>query len=132
VEEEPHRLQEETLFPLPSPDDGLPPEENAMQLTRLRGRQARLRQRLDHLVCKVSLLSWKRRRVAVVPAQPRPNVCVEPHLLARDFVGKAVELLHLLEQGLELIVVDRHVRFEANVRGEPLAYPPPPRNERSG
>jgi hypothetical protein len=94
-----------------------------MQLTRLGGRQAGLRKHVDHLICEVSLLSWKRRRVTVVPAQPRTNVCVEPHLLARDLVCKPVELLHLLEQGLELIVVDWHVGFEANVLDQSLAHP---------
>lgn len=95
-----------------------------MELTRLGARQPRLGKQFDHLICKISLLSWKRRRVAVVPAEPGTNVCVEPHLLARDFVGNPVELLHLLEQGLELIVVDGHVRSDANVRDEAFAFRP--------
>lgn len=101
--------------------NGLSSEEHAVELTRLGARQARLRKQFDHLVCKISLLSWKRRRVAVVPAQPSTNVCVEPHLLARDLVGNPVELLHLLEQGLELIVVNGHVGSDASVLDEPFA-----------
>jgi hypothetical protein len=103
---------------------GLSSEEDAVELTRLGARQPRLGKQFDHLICKFSLLSWKRRRVAVVPAEPGTNVCVEPHLLARDFVGNPVELLHLLEQGLELIVVDGHVRSDASVRDEALAFQP--------
>ena len=103
---------------------GLSSEEDAVELTRLGARQPRLGKQFDHLICKISLLSWKRRRVAVVPAEPGTNVCVEPHLLARDFVGNPVELLHLLEQGLELIVVDGHVRSDASVRDEALAFQP--------
>lgn len=103
---------------------GLSSEEDAVELTRLGARQPRLRKQFDHLICEISLLSWKGRRVAVVPAEPGTNVCVEPHLLARDFVGNPVELLHLLEQGLELIVVDGHVRSDASVRDEALAFQP--------
>lgn len=104
--------------------DGLSSEEDAVELTRLGARQPRFRKQFDHLICKISLLSWKRRRVAVVPAEPGTNVCVEPHLLARDFVGNPVELLHLLEQGLELIVVDGHVRSDASVQDEAFAFQP--------
>lgn len=103
---------------------GLSSEEDAVELTRLGARQPRLRKQFDHLVCEISLLSWKGRRVAVVPAESGTNVCVEPHLLARDFVGNPVELLHLLEQGLELIVVDGHVRSDASVRDEAFAFQP--------
>lgn len=104
--------------------DGLSSEEDAVELTRLGARQPRFRKQFDHLICKIPLLSWKRRRVAVVPAEAGTNVCVEPHRLARDFVGNPVELLHLLEQGLELIVVDGHVRSDASVRDEAFAFQP--------
>ena len=95
-----------------------PSEEHSIELSRLRRGQSWLREHVDDLVGQVSLPERERRRVAVVPAQPRTNVRVESHLLARDLVGEPVQVSHLLQQGLELLVVDRHLGSETSPERE--------------
>ena len=88
---------------------GSPPEEGPIELSRLRGGQSWLRERVDNLIGQVPLPGGKGRRVSIVPAQPRTDVGVEPHFLPRDLVGEPMQVSHLLEQGLELRIVDRHL-----------------------
>ena len=92
-----------------------PPEEGSIELSRLRGRQSWLREQVDDLIGQVPLPGRKGRRVSIVPAQPRTDMGVEPHFLARDLVGEPVQVSHLLEQGLELHVVDRHLGSETSL-----------------
>jgi len=105
-----------------APGLGSASEERSIELTRLRGRETWLREYVDHFLGQVPLPRRKRRRVALVPAQPRTNVRVEPHLLAHELVGKSVQVSHLFEQGLELLVVDRHVGWHPSFLDESLRY----------
>ena len=103
---------------------GSPSEERPIEPSGLRRGQAWLREHVDHFICQVPLPRGKRRRVAVVPPQPRTDVRIEPHLLARDLVGAPVKLADLVQQRLELPLVDRHNRLEVSSLNEPLAHPP--------
>ena len=94
------------------------PEEGSIELSRLRGGQSWLREHVDNLIGQVPLPGRKGWRVSIVPAQPRTDVGVEPHFLARDLVGEPVQVSHLLEQGLELHVVDRHLASETSPERE--------------
>jgi hypothetical protein len=83
-----------------------PPEEGPIELSRLRGRQARVREHIDHFVGEVPLVARKRRRT--VPAQSSSDVLMHGCLRASDLVCAPMQLLYLLEQRLEHLVVDRH------------------------
>jgi hypothetical protein len=85
----------------------LPSEESAMELSRLRGREPRLREYLHGFVRDLPLL-WRERRHVAAPAQTGTDVCVDPRSLARDLVSEPVQLAYLLEQRLELRIVDSH------------------------
>jgi len=95
-------------------------EEGSVDLSRLQGRQAGSRKRVDSLIGKVTLSCRQSRRSAVVPAQTRLHVCVESGALACGFVRQSVQLAHLLEQRLELLLVKRHnsIRTRGGARGK--------------
>ena len=103
---------------------GSPTEERPIEPSGLRRGQAWLREHVDHFIGQVPLPKGKRRRVALVPAQSRTDVRIEPDLLARDLVGSPVKLADLVQQRLELPLVDRHNGLEVSFLHEPLAHSP--------
>ena len=92
-------------------------EEGPVKLPRLRGREARLRKRLDSLICEVTLTCREWWRVPVVPVQTGLHVCIEPRSLACDFVGHPVQFAHLVEQRLKLLFVHGHHSLRLPGRG---------------
>jgi hypothetical protein len=86
---------------------GLPAaEERPLEPPELRRREPRLREYLHHFVRDLRLFCRKGRWISL-PVQTSSNVRVDPRLFARELIRESMQVLHLLEQRLELIVGNR-------------------------
>jgi hypothetical protein len=83
----------------------LPTEVGLVQSPSLARRQPRLGEGLDDLVGEHALLTRERRRGSL-PAQLSADVLVQAGLRASYLVGAAMQVAHLIEEGLELALFD--------------------------
>lgn len=86
---------------------GVLSEERSVKLPRLRGRESRFRECLDDFVGKGPRVGRQRGRI-FIPSEPSANILVRSRRLTRERVGASVQVAHLLEQRLKLLVVDGH------------------------
>ena len=93
--------------------NGLTTEERSAEASGLRRREARCREGFHGLICDLALLHRYRWDAACAPTvDPCADVLVEPRG-SRDLVGESVEFTHLIQQGLELLLVDSHEAEQA-------------------
>jgi hypothetical protein len=90
------------------------------KLPSLPRREPRLREYLHDVIRELSLLRRKRGRIGV-PAETSANIRLDPRFRWCEFIGKLVQLAHLLEKRLELPIIDRHARGIARRADSKLA-----------
>src|SRR5688572_19689502 len=80
-------------------------EVSAPELARLRRREPWSVENAYDLVGKFALIGSKRRRIS--PVQSSSDVLLNHPLRASELVGAPMQLPHLLQQGLEPVVINR-------------------------
>jgi hypothetical protein len=101
----------------------LPAEESPLELPKLGRRKPRRRECLHDFIRDLPLF-WRQHRRVAAPAQTGANVRVHPRALARELIGESMQVLHLLEQRLKLVVGNRHDLPRVRLRqGKSFAHP---------